>query len=267
MAVIMGAFSLASVVGVPLGMWLATQFSWHVPFGSVVGIGLINLVLIYKYLPSLTSHISVSLVKPSPLSVLTNISKDSNQLLGLSLSAIVIFGHFITIPSLSTFLTQNLKMPEKQLSLIYLIGGGLTIFSSRIVGRLADKKGKFKVFAISAVLFLIPILVLSRLESGVAVWLILMITTLFFLFANGRTIPMQALVSGVVNNKNRGGFTSINQSVIQLSSGFSSFVAGLIVTEGPDKKLIHYSHLGYVTIVTMLMGIWIASKIKPVKDQ
>lgn len=267
MAVIMGAFSLASVVGVPLGMWLAATYSWHIPFALVVGIGLLNLILIYRYLPNLTGHIHVSKIKPNPLSVLTNIAKDNNQLLALSLSTIVIFGHFITIPSLSTYLTENVGMPENRLSLIYLIGGGITIFSSRVVGRLADRKGKFKIFAICALLFLIPILIVPRIEFGSPIWVTLIVTSLFFLFANGRTIPMQALVSGVVNNQNRGGFTSINQSVIQLASGLSSFMAGLIVKAGPDQKLIHYDQLGYITIVTMLVGIWIASKIKPVQNQ
>ena len=30
--VVMGAFSVASVVGVPLGLFLASQYSWHLPF-------------------------------------------------------------------------------------------------------------------------------------------------------------------------------------------------------------------------------------------
>ena len=267
MAIIMSAFSVASVLGVPMGMWLATTFGWHVPFGFVVAVGMINLVLIYKYLPNLTTHINNLKNKPNPLSVLTNIAKDNNQLRAVALSAIVIFGHFITIPSLSPYLTQNVGMAEDKLSLIYLIGGGITIFSSRIFGKLADKKGKYKIFAITAILFLSPVLIMPYLPYGAAIWQILAVTTLFFLFANGRTITMQALVSGVVNNTNRGGFTSINQSVIQLASGLSSFVAGLIVIKGQNGKLEHYQQLGYVTIITMLVGVWLASTIKPVKAE
>jgi MFS transporter, DHA1 family, inner membrane transport protein len=265
MSFIMAAFSTASVVGVPVGMWLASEISWHVPFVFVVAIGLINLVLIYRYLPSVTSHIHTSKEKPNPFAVLTNIAKDSNQLRALALSAIVIFGHFCTIPSLSPYLTKNVGMGEKNISLIYLIGGAITIFSSRIVGKLADRTGKYKIFAVFALLFLIPVYLMTNIPFGTPLWQILTISTLFFLFANSRTIPMQALVSGVVSNENRGGFTSINSSVIQLASGAGSFIAGLMVEQTKNGQLLHYQNVGYMSIAFILLGIAVGSTIKTVE--
>jgi predicted MFS family arabinose efflux permease len=45
MAVVMSSFSLATVAGVPAGLWLATQFNWHAPFYALalvcVGLGLL----------------------------------------------------------------------------------------------------------------------------------------------------------------------------------------------------------------------------------
>jgi MFS transporter, DHA1 family, inner membrane transport protein len=265
MAFIMAAFSTASVVGVPVGMWLASEISWHIPFIFVVAIGLINLVLIYRYLPPVTGHIHTSKEKPNPFDVLTNIIKDSNQLRALALSGIVIFGHFCTIPSLSPYLTKNVGMNEKNISLIYLIGGAITIFSSRIVGKLADRTGKYKIFAVFALLFLIPVFLMTNIPTGTPLWQILTISSLFFLFANSRTIPMQALVSGVVSNEQRGGFTSINSSVIQLSSGAGSFVAGLMVEQTKSGQLLHYQNVGYMSIAFILLGIAVGSTVKTVE--
>ena len=266
MAIIMAAFSTASVLGVPIGMYLASTISWHVPFMFVVAVGFINLILIYRYLPNLRSHIYVSETKPSPFAVLTNIGKDSNQLRALALSGIVIFGHFCTIPSLSPYLTLNVGMSVDNISLIYLVGGAITIFSARIVGKIADQKGKYIIFAICGTLFLIPVFLMTHLQQGASLTLILFITSMFFLFANGRTITMQAIVSGVVNNEQRGGFTSINSSMIQLGSGAASFVGGLIVEKATDGTLLHYNWVGYMSILFMIIGIILGKYVKPVEN-
>jgi MFS transporter, DHA1 family, inner membrane transport protein len=266
MAIIMAAFSLASVIGVPLGMYLATKISWHVPFAFVVGVGFINLLLIYRYLPSLRGHIHLSDTKPNPFAILTNIAKDNNQLRALALSSIIIFAHFCTIPSLSPYLTLNVGMSKDNISLIYLVGGAITIVSSRVVGRIADQKGKYLIFAVCGTLFLIPVFLMTNLGQGTSLWVILAITSLFFLFANGRTITMQAIVSGVVNNEQRGGFTSINSSMIQLGSGAASFVGGLIVQKSASGQLLHYDWVGYLSIGVMIIGIILGKYVKPIQN-
>jgi len=263
LSIIMAAFSTASVLGVPLGMYLASTISWHVPFMFVVAVGFVNLLLIYRYLPSLRVHINLSSVKPSPYAVLTNIRKDANQLRALALSFVVIFGHFCTIPSLSPYLTINVGMSIDHVSLIYLIGGAITIFSARIVGKIADRKGKYLIFAICGTLFLIPVYLMTHLQSGASLVLILCVTSMFFLFANGRTITLQAMVSGVVNNEQRGGFTSINSSLIQLGSGAASFVGGIIVEKASDGMLLHYNWVGYMSIFFMILGIILGKYVKP----
>lgn len=263
MSIIMAAFSTASVLGVPLGMYLASTISWHIPFMLVVGVGFVNLLLIYKYLPSLRGHIYQSLIKPSPFAVLTNIWKDSNQILALSLSVIIMFGHFCTIPSLSPYLTLNVGMSVDNVSLIYLVGGAITIFSARVVGKVADQKGKYFIFAICGILFLIPVFLMTHLQAGASLSLILFVTSMFFLFANGRTITMQAIVSGVVNNEQRGGFTSINSSMIQLGSGAASFVGGLIVEKASNGTLLHYEWVGYMSIIFMIAGVILGKYIRP----
>ncbi|MCU0471623.1 MAG: MFS transporter [Arcicella sp.] len=266
MSIIMAAFSTASVLGVPLGMYLASTISWHIPFMFVVGVGFLNLLLIYRYLPNLRSHIHVSVTKPSPFAVLTNIAADGNQIRALALSVIIMFGHFCTIPSLSPYLTLNVGMSVDNISLIYLVGGAITIISARVVGKVADRKGKYLIFATCGVLFLIPVYLMTHLHAGASLTLILFITSMFFLFANGRTITMQAIVSGVVNSEQRGGFTSINSSMIQLGSGAASFVGGLIVEKAADGTLLHYNWVGYMSMFFMLIGILLAKDIKPVKS-
>ena len=41
MGAVMGAFSIASVLGVPLGLWLARLGGWRMPFLVVAGFGVV----------------------------------------------------------------------------------------------------------------------------------------------------------------------------------------------------------------------------------
>jgi MFS family permease len=156
-------------------------------------------------------------------------------------------------------------MSVDHISLIYLVGGAITIFSARMVGKIADQKGKYLIFATCGTLFLIPVFLMTHLESGASLALILFITSMFFLFANGRTITLQAIVSGVVNSEQRGGFTSINSSMVQLGSGAASFVGGLIVERAADGSLLHYHWVGYISIFCMILGIIIGKYVKPIE--
>ena len=48
MGFITTAFSLASVIGIPAGLFLASKFGWHSPFLVVGGLGILVVILIYS---------------------------------------------------------------------------------------------------------------------------------------------------------------------------------------------------------------------------
>src|SRR5688500_14705426 len=56
MGYLMAAFSVASVLGVPISLYLANLISWHAPFILVAGMGAFLIPLTYKYLPPMTAH-------------------------------------------------------------------------------------------------------------------------------------------------------------------------------------------------------------------
>ena len=55
--VLMSAFAVASVVGVPVGLWLGMTYDWHVPFLILVGLGLPVLFVALRVLPPLRDHL------------------------------------------------------------------------------------------------------------------------------------------------------------------------------------------------------------------
>ncbi|MCY7329254.1 MAG: MFS transporter [Saprospiraceae bacterium] len=263
MGVVMTAFSLASVVGVPTGLWLAAQFSWHAPFLAVGGLGVLVTVFIIAFAPNMTSHIAQKELRRNPLHVLTDILHSPNQLRALALSATLMMGHFAIIPYIAPSLVGNVGYSQDNIFLIYLVGGLCTIFFSPWVGKMADRYGKYRIFVVFALCSVIPVWFITNLQPS-PLWMVLAIAGMFFVFSNGRTIPMQTIVSGVVTPQQRGGFMSINSSLQQLSTGVAAYIGGAIIYKTADEHIHRYDWVGWWSIALILLSIWLAGRVKTV---
>jgi predicted MFS family arabinose efflux permease len=73
-------------------------------------------------------------------------------------------------------------------------------------------------------------------------------------------------MTAVPDAADRGAFMSINSSIQQVSGGVAAAVAGTIVVQAPDGKLLGYDTLGYVVIVSIVVSVmlmhWIAQYVK-----
>lgn len=263
MSIVMTAFSVASVIGVPVGLYLATEFSWHAPFLVVGAMSLGVIVLVIRYVPRLDEHLLRREQRPSPFSVVTNIWKNPNQMRALWLTTTIMLGHFSIIPFISPYLVSNVGFGENQLYLIYAVGGALTIFSAPLVGKLADRQGKLPVFIAFAILSLIPIYLITTMSPSSLPY-VLFVAGLFFIFSNGRLIPTQAMTSSVVTPQQRGGFMSINQSLQLLMQSIATYGAGLIIHKTPTGQLENYSIVGFLSMAAIFSSIFIARTVKPV---
>jgi predicted MFS family arabinose efflux permease len=263
MGVLMTAFSAASVAGVPTGLWLAAKYSWHMPFLAIGFAGIAVLVLVAFGLPPMDNHIREKLPSHKPFQVLTDIFQTPNQMRALSLSIVLMMGHFAIIPFIAPSLVGNVGYSQDNIFLIYLVGGVLTIFSAPLVGKLADRLGKYPVFVFFALFSLLPVWLITNLWP-MPLWAVLTISGLFFIVVNGRMIPTQALISSVVHPQQRGGFMSINGSMQQLATGFAAMLSGVIVSKSPDGHLLHYNWVGYFSITLILVSVWLAGRVKPV---
>jgi MFS transporter, DHA1 family, inner membrane transport protein len=262
MGIVMTAFSFASVAGVPVGLWLATRYSWHAPFLLIGFLGLAILAAIFYYMPGYRKHLEgLSGTKQSPLHVLTDIWASPNQRRALTLTSTLMVGHFSIIPFITPYLVGNVGYSQADIFLVYLVGGVATLISAPLIGRFADKHGKYPIFALFALLSIVPVWLITNLWPMPA-WGVLSISALFFVFVSGRMIPVQAMVSNVVSPQQRGGFMSINSSVQQLGTGLASLMSGAIVVKTTGDRLLHYDWVGYISIALILACLYLASRVK-----
>jgi len=264
MGAIMTAFSVASVIGVPIGINLAAWKGWSAPF---LGVGLLAVVfgvLAFFQVPSLRGHIASAGNRPTVGEMFAGVAKNSNQRLALVFTVVLMLGHFSVIPFIATYMQVNLGMSDGSLSLMYMIGGALTVVSLPIIGKLVDRFGAPQVFTFGSVATIIVILVTTNLPVGLALGLILFVTSCFFVASGGRTVPALTLVTGVVKPENRGGFMSLRASVNQAGMGAASFIAGLIIVEGPNGELLHYGTVGILASIMSVLAVFLAWRLKAI---
>jgi predicted MFS family arabinose efflux permease len=259
---VMAAFSVASIAGVPVGLYLASISSWHAPFYLLAGLSFIVLLASFKLLPPMRGHLT-NAVKQNPFLVLKEILQKRNLQWSMTLMVTLTMSGFLVVPFISPYMVANVGFSETELSYIYLFGGIATVFTSQWAGRLADKHGKHKVFIISAVLSIVPILLITNLPP-VQHYVALIVSTIFFIFFGARFVPAMSLITSSVEPKLRGSFMSINSSVQQLSAGIAAFISGLIVAESADGKLLHFGWDGVLACLVTLIAIWVVRHIKTV---
>lgn len=261
------SFSVASIFGVPFSLYLANHFNWHMPFFFLGFVSLISSVLIWKYIEPMSEHLKNNTQKLKgltssqtffallkPLSILLH-SKD--QVRSLVFMFFLMLGHFSVVSFFSPTIVANTGVTNQQLPLVYLVGGICSMFFSPLFGRLSDKYGKHQIFSISTVLSIFPIWWVTHLGvNHLAV--ILIVAGLFFILAGGRMIPAQAFVSSLAPNEQRGSYMSVMSSVQQFSMAAGSYLAGSIVIEAADGRLLNYPIIGYIAMSSSIFALFIA---------
>lgn len=260
MGVLMAAFSIASVIGVPFSLLLANQFSWETPFYLLSGLGALCFIAAC-FLPDFKGHIVEKTLQPKPVALLRSMWDDKNQRLALTMGLFLILGHFSTIPFITPFMTRNIGFSQEQITYIYLLGGGFTVFTSPLFGRLTDRFSALKVFQVLILISFAVTLLLTSLETA-SIALALTLNTLFFVFVSGRMIPAQTLMTSAVGPSGRGSFMSIKSSMQQLAAAIASLVGGLIIVELPSGELENYGWVGVFAVLISGITLFIAPKLK-----
>jgi predicted MFS family arabinose efflux permease len=191
-SVVMLASSVAAALGVPVGLCPAQRVTWETPFLVLPGLAARTRITAWKVLPHVRGHLTDEPI--SRVRAFLDLVRDRNAARALLFIGTLVVGHFSIIPLLSPYLVANVGLPESRLFLVYLVGGVVTTFSSPLVGRLADRMGHLRVYAVLVIVACGVTLLLSN-SGPRPTWYILVLSGLFFVFASGRFVPAQAMLT------------------------------------------------------------------------
>ncbi|MEP7328214.1 MAG: MFS transporter [Betaproteobacteria bacterium] len=263
-AVVAAAFSMSAVMGVPLGLWLAAQFSWRAPFLVLAAFALMLAVFAWRILPPLDANLRD--VQPrNPMAQLRAILGVPNHLRAFAFMLALMMSVFLVVPFIAAYVVTNVGILETELPWLYFAGGLTTLFTAQLIGRLADRYGKKRAFTVLGFISLLPILIMTNLQP-VSMAVMVAIFILFFVFVPGRFGPALALVSGSVVPQLRGSFMSFSGSIQQLGSGVASLLAGLMIGRATDGSLTHFHWVGWYAALCTLAAIALAWSIRIVPD-
>ncbi|RME89189.1 MAG: MFS transporter [Candidatus Hydrogenedentota bacterium] len=262
MGTIMSAFSLAAIVGVPLGLKAADWLGWNFSFELVSGLSLFFWILCFRLLPPLKDHLKVKTTNENPLAKIRDLVKTSNLHYAIFYMVILMFGQFSVIPYISPVLVQNAHLPENKLFLMYFIGGSVTVISSPLIGKLADAWGKPSTFVLLTILSCTAIYLITNVQP-MPLFILFSITAWFFITISGRIIPSMAMITEMVPPQKRGNFMGIVGASRQLASGLAAFIASRIVSKTPQGMISHYHIVGYIAILASLLALLFLKKLKP----
>ncbi|EJO67837.1 MFS transporter [Leptospira kirschneri] len=261
MGAIMGAFSVSSVIGIPLGLKVAEFYGWNMSFAGIVFLSLPILVLMYYHLPSIPPFQSTG---EDPVKDFLRIFTYKRYMASYMLIMFVILGGFTVIPFIAPYMERNVGIPKENISWIYFFGGLVTFFSSRGVGIASDKIGKHKVFYILVPLSCIPIFIMTNLGQTTLVN-VLILTTTFMVIVSGRWIPALALITSTTEPRDRGRFMTVISALQNLASGLGATIGGsILVAASPTAPYQNYDIAGYLTMGFNLIALILISKVKAV---
>ena len=254
MGLVMSAFSLSTVAGVPLSLWLASRYGWHMPFFAIAAVSVAILIAAWRSVPVLRGHMTGVSAQP-PMKQLQMVLSEPNHWRAFALSMLMLSGSFSIIPYITIYTTTNVGLTADQVPLVYLFGGVATLFTARLWGKLTDRWGKVQMFRIISLAAVLPMMALTHLPV-VPVPVLILVTTAFFVFVSGRMVPGMALMTAAPAPAMRGSFMSVNGALQSAAMGVSAWVGGLMISRSPDGLVQGYGYTGWFALVSTLIMVW-----------
>jgi len=266
MGVIMSAFSVASIIGVPLGLVLANSHGWRAPF-AVLGLVCVPVILLSsRLLPSMRGHITR---RTGPAFGTWEVLMHPSHLRAYALMAALVFSSFTIVPYLSIFLVNNVGLAKEELPYVWLCGGIATLITMTPIGRLADRFGKLPIFCIFALLSAATVLLITNLPV-VPLGIALLSTTLFMIATSGRMVPAMAMITASSAPRYRGSFMSLNASVQQLVMGLAPLASAVILGAEPEGEaalpLQGFNLVGLMAAGAMVVSVFLGGRLRRAED-
>ena len=264
MGVVMTSFSVATVAGVPLALFLASHFNWHAPFLAIALMVSLCALGAAKTLPSLKGHLVAHPIGDSAPSMLANLRLvlvDPNHLRAYAMSSSMVFAGFAVIPYITLYLQGNAGFKPDQIPYVYLTGGICTLISARFIGHWSDRAGKAYAFRRLALLMPLPLLAMT-LSADLPMVGVLLVSCMLFVVMSGRMIPGMALIGAAADPRRRGSFMTLNSAVQSLAMGLAALVGGQILGRDGNGHLTHYWMAALLGGGASLLSFVLASKLR-----
>jgi predicted MFS family arabinose efflux permease len=251
LGIVMGAFSLASVVGLPCALELSRLGGWRSAFFAVAGLGTLVTAATLWVMPALRSHLAAAAQHAAKTNLPGSLEPATHTMLyALVCTFTVMVAAFSLIPNISAFVQGNLHYPREQLGVLYLAGGIASFIGVQLMGPIVDRFGSAFGAAIGTTSFVAIIGV-----AFVAQWQLpaMLLYVVFMTSMAIRNVSLGAISSRVPLAHERARFMSIQSTVQHAASSLGAIMSAQVLHERPDHSLAGMPAIGSAAIVLALL--------------
>lgn len=249
MGAVMGAVSIASVLGVPASLRLAEMAGWQAPFFAVAGLGLVVVAGAVLALPPLVGHLKHGAARPR-LRDFTSLLSRPVVLLSYTCTALAMAAGFAVIPNISSYVQFNLSYPRDHIDLLYMVGGAVSFVMLRLMGRAVDKYGSPRVATVAALSISATIYLGFAVEPSPLP--VLLIFVLFMASLSSRNVAYSTLTTKVPLPAERARFMSLQSSVQHFASAAGAMLSARLLHLRPDQSL---EGMGTVAAISIALSL------------
>jgi DHA1 family inner membrane transport protein len=235
--------TLANVVGVPLGTFVAQQASWRLVLGGVAAIGVVTIVGLLAWMPAVAGE-------PTDLRSELSAFRRRQVWLILGLTMVGFAAMFAVYSYVNPILTELGGIPEGWVTPVLALFGVGTTIGTLSGGRLGDRFG-FSFVAVGLVgmsLVLVAFALLARTPAAAVVLLVLFGTIAFALgpVVQSRVIDAARVPGGSL-------VSAANQAAFNVANAFGAALGAAVLSAG-----LGYTAPIWVGAVIALLGAGVA---------
>jgi len=253
MGFVQTAFAGSQVLGLPAGLYFANLWNWHAPFVAIIAVAAPAALVIALGMRPVNAHLRLKQER-SPFRHFLDTLFNPRYTLAFCVTAILATGGFMLMPFGSAFMVNNVGIDMQHIPTVYLVTGLCAVFAGPVIGRAADRFGKFQTFCFGCAVTVTMVAIWTNLGQSPLLTVII-VNVILFIGIFSRIIPSQALITAIPEVTKRGSFNAISASLQQFSGGIASLIAGAVITQESNGHLLHFGWLGDIVIGTTLVSL------------
>ncbi|WP_045730326.1 MFS transporter [Pseudarthrobacter chlorophenolicus] len=221
-SMVMAGLSISNVVGVPFATWLGQTYGWRLLFVLVGFIGLLTLVMVWRFVPFQAAHPDASIRRE--LGAL----KRLQVWLAILIGVVGFGGFFATYTYIAHTMTMVAGIPSSMIPLVVALYGLGMVAGNFVGGRLADKSVMGTLYKV------LPAIAVALVVYAVAVhWPWSALVMVFVVGASGSMLIPSLQTRLLDASRDAPSLaSSLNHAALNVANALGAFLGGLVIALG-----------------------------------